>query len=157
MQHMFSCEEGTFYVSETVGRILAEQFQKLGVRAGEAVDITKAEGAKGNRKTIHLAGRASRHAGRGTAFGTREAVGRFIQMVEARKQAQQAQAAAQEQPKWAQALSSQTKHLVDVYGELVNYASSKHGNAIQPDDIRNMMTTVFINLSKHSGSSSSAA
>ena len=68
-----------------------------------------------------------------------------IRLVELRKQAQQAVEA---QPKWAEALSAQTRHLLDVYAELVNYASAKHGNAVKPDDIRAMMTTVFINLSK---------
>jgi hypothetical protein len=70
-----------------------------------------------------------------------------IQKIEARKQAQQAQTV-QEQPRWAHTLSMQTRHLVDVYAELVNYASAKHGNAVRSDDIRAMMTTVFINLSK---------
>ena len=37
VQHMFSADEGTFYVSEVVGSILAEQLQKLGVRIGEPV------------------------------------------------------------------------------------------------------------------------
>src|SRR5215470_3543034 len=35
VQHMFSSAEGAFYVSDAVGRILAEQFRKLGVRVGE--------------------------------------------------------------------------------------------------------------------------
>jgi hypothetical protein len=53
MQAMFSAEEGAFYVSETVGAILAEQFQKLGVKAGEPVEITKAEVSRGGgRKGI---------------------------------------------------------------------------------------------------------
>ena len=53
VQHMFSASEGAFYVSDTVGRILAEQFRKLGVRVGEPVEITKAEVASGNgRKSI---------------------------------------------------------------------------------------------------------
>jgi hypothetical protein len=53
MQAMFSAEEGSFYVSEVVGSILAEQFQKLGVKAGEPVEITKAEVSRGNgRKCI---------------------------------------------------------------------------------------------------------
>ena len=53
VQHMFSSAEGAFYVSDTVGRILAEQFRKLGVRVGEPVEITKAEVANGNgRKSI---------------------------------------------------------------------------------------------------------
>src|SRR5215471_2674135 len=52
-QHMFSSAEGPFYVSDAVGRILAEQFRKLGVRVGEPVEITKAEVANGNgRKSI---------------------------------------------------------------------------------------------------------
>ena len=34
LQHMFSAEEGAFYVSETVGAILAEQFKKLAIRVG---------------------------------------------------------------------------------------------------------------------------
>ena len=61
-----------------------------------------------------------------------------------------------EQPKWAQALSMQTRHLVDVYAELVNYASARHGNAVRSDDIRALMTTAFINLSK-GGSNSNVA
>ena len=53
MQHMFSAEEGAFYVSETVGAILAEQFRKLAIRVGEPIEITKAEVSKGNgRKGI---------------------------------------------------------------------------------------------------------
>jgi hypothetical protein len=39
--------------------------------------------------------------------------------------------------------------------ELVNYASGRHGNTVRPDDIRAMMTTVFINLSK--GANANAA
>src|SRR6516162_703856 len=53
MQAMFSAEEGAFYVSEVVGSILAEQFAKLGVKAGEPVEIMKAEVSRGNgRKCI---------------------------------------------------------------------------------------------------------
>jgi hypothetical protein len=53
MQQMFSADEGNFYVSETVGAILAEQFRKLNVRPGLPIEITKAEVSKGNgRKGI---------------------------------------------------------------------------------------------------------
>ena len=38
MQQMFSADEGNLYVSETVGAILAEQFRKLAIRAGEPID-----------------------------------------------------------------------------------------------------------------------
>src|SRR6516165_1009647 len=48
-----SAEDRTFYVSEVVGAILAEQFRKLCVKPGEPVEITKAEVSRGNgRKGI---------------------------------------------------------------------------------------------------------
>jgi hypothetical protein len=47
--------------------------------------------------------------------------------------------------------------VLDVYAELVAYASARHGNLVRPDDIRTMMTTVFINLSKNSGGNANAA
>jgi hypothetical protein len=154
VQHMFAAEEGTFYVSEPVGQILTDQCRKLNVRPGELIDIVKAEvskagGRKGIEWSVSKVGEAPEPPSQ-----LEQQLAQSIAMVEARKQAQQAQEA---QPKWAAALSMQTKHLVDVYAELVNYASAKHGNAIRPDDIRNMMTTIFINLSKNSGSNSNAA
>jgi hypothetical protein len=70
-----------------------------------------------------------------------------IALVQTRKAAAQAQSA-DGTPRWAQVLTSQTRQLLDVYAELVQYASAKHGNAIRPDDIRALLTTTFINLSK---------
>ncbi len=53
VQHLFTAEEGAFYVSDTVGNILVEQFRKLGVKVGEAVTICKREVANGGgRKSI---------------------------------------------------------------------------------------------------------
>jgi hypothetical protein len=52
-QHLFTAEEGTFYVSDTVGQILAEQIGRLGVRVGEPVTICKREVTNGGgRKSI---------------------------------------------------------------------------------------------------------
>jgi len=167
VQHMFSADEGTFYVSEVVGSILSEQLEKLDVRIGEPVEITKAEVSRpGGRKGIQwqVAKTVTPAEGLNGTFAPelpitpppmREQNGKppselveklqaSIAMIEARKQA----SAPADQPKWAQTLSSQTKHVLDVYAELVNYASARHGNAVKPDDIRAMMTTVFINLSK---------
>jgi hypothetical protein len=152
MQQMFTAEGGTFYVSEAVGQILTDQCRKLGIRPGEAIDIVKAEVSKaGDRKGIEW---SVSKVGEtlGPPSQLEQQLADSIRLVEARKAAQ----TATEQPKWAQALSMQTKHLVDVYAELVNYASAKHGNAVRSDDIRTMMTTVFINLSKN-GSNSNAA
>jgi hypothetical protein len=155
MQHMFSAEEGAFYVSETVGAILAGQLKKLGIKPGEPIEITKAEVSKGNGRkgiqwTVAKVGFAPGEEPDGTVAAQKPTelerqLAESIKLVEARKQAQPATEA---QPKWAQVLSAQTRYLVDVYAELVNYASGRHGNAVKPDDIRAMMTTVFINLSK---------
>jgi hypothetical protein len=170
MQHMFSAEEGAFYVSETVGGMLMDQFRKLNVKPGEPIEITKAEVNKGNGRkgiqwTVSKVGFAVGERGDGTfAVSTpqppselEQQLAASLAMVEARKQAQRAAAAAPvEQPKWAQHLAAQTKHLVDVYAELVSYAA-KHGNTVRTDDVRALMTTAFINLSKQNGSNSNAA
>src|SRR5215472_2461263 len=51
-QHMFSAEEGAFYVSDKVGGILMEQFKKLGVNVGDPIEICKSETGNGTgRKT----------------------------------------------------------------------------------------------------------
>ena len=50
VQHMFSAEEGAFYVSETVGQILTDQLRKLRTRPGDLVEICKAEVSRGNGK-----------------------------------------------------------------------------------------------------------
>ena len=53
LQHLFTAEEGAFYVSDTVGGILAEQIKRLGVRTGEPITICKREVANGGgRKSI---------------------------------------------------------------------------------------------------------
>src|SRR5215831_7103385 len=142
MQHMFSCEEGTFYVSETVGRILAEQFQKLGVKAGEPVDITKAEVAKGNRKSIEW--QVARVGTPEPPSALESQLKASIEMVDARKAAAQAQAAI---PASTEMLLLQTNALTDVYAEALRHAG-KHGNHIRPADVRALLTTVFINLSQ---------
>jgi hypothetical protein len=154
MQAMFSAEEGAFYVSETVGANLAQQFRKLGVKPGETVEITKAEvskngGRKGIQWTVAQPVAAEPEA---PPSELERKLADSIAMVEARKQAQ-----TPEQPAWARALSTQTRHGLDVYAELVAYASARHGNAVRPDDIRTMMTTVFINLRKNSGGNANGA
>ena len=152
-QHMFSSAEGAFYVSDTVGRILAEQFRRLGVRVGEPVEITKAEVANGNgRKSIQW-----QVARVGFAPGEQptaeppseleQKLAASIAMVESRKAAAQAQATGAP-PDWAQVLLLQTNVLSDVYAAALAHASATHGNAIKPEDIRALLTTAFINLSK---------
>jgi len=38
--------------------------------------------------------------------------------------------------------------LIDVYAAALNHASAKHGNAVKPEDVKTLLTTAFINLSK---------
>jgi hypothetical protein len=155
VQHQFSCEEGAFYVSETVGAILTEQFRRLRVQAGEPVEICKGEVTRGpGRKGIQWIVTQAGEQPDGT-FAVPK-VPEAPKAPASELEQQLAQSLAQVQPKWAQALSMQTRHLVDVYAELVTYASARHGNAVRADDIRALMTTAFINLSK-SGSNSNAA
>jgi hypothetical protein len=61
-----------------------------------------------------------------------------------------ASAAAPQNPqdRWKAVLLAQTNALTDVYAAALAHASSSHGNAIKPEDIRALMTTAFINLSK---------
>ena len=49
---------------------------------------------------------------------------------------------------WAQVLLGQTNALIDVYAAALNYAGTKHGNAVKPEDVKTLLTTAFINLSK---------
>jgi hypothetical protein len=52
---------------------------------------------------------------------------------------------------WALILFSQTKQVIDVYALACEYASKAHGNTVRTDDVRAIMTTAFINLSKQGG------
>jgi hypothetical protein len=51
-------------------------------------------------------------------------------------------------PQWADVLLAQTNLLADVYAAAVAHSSATHGNAVRPEDVRAIMTTAFINLSK---------
>src|SRR5215471_16311393 len=107
-QHMFTATQGTFYVSDAVGRILAEQFRKLGVRVGEPVEITKAEVANGNgRKSIQWqvsrVGFAPGEQPADEPSELEQKLAASIEQVTQRKAAAQAQAAGAP-PDWAQVL-----------------------------------------------------
>ena len=52
---------------------------------------------------------------------------------------------------WALFLLNQTRQVIDVYALACAYASTAHGNIVRTDDVRAIMTTCFINLSKQGG------
>jgi hypothetical protein len=71
-----------------------------------------------------------------------------IEQVAQRKNAAQAQAQSQSAgaaPGWGQMLLVHTNALADVYAAALAHASTAHGNAIKPEDIRALLTTAFIN------------
>jgi len=53
--------------------------------------------------------------------------------------------------RWEQVLLSQTNSLIDVYAATLNYAGTKHGEAVKPDDVKALLITAFINLAKQGG------
>jgi len=159
-QHMFSAEEGAFYVSDKVGGILMDQFRKLGVNVGDLIEICKSETGNGTgRKTQWV---VSWNPDKTTdtvepPSELEQKLADSIAHVEAKKAAQRAPVAVPaEQPAWARALANQTRQLIDVYAEAVAYASQRHGNSVKPEDVRSMMTTLFINMSKSGGSANAA-
>jgi hypothetical protein len=50
-----------------------------------------------------------------------------------------------------QYLIEQTQGLIDAYGALLKYASDRHGNSVKPDDVRALLTTMFINVTGKGG------
>ena len=154
MQQMFSADPGNFYVSETVGAILAEQFRKLNVRAGLPIEITKAEVAKGNGRkgiewTVTTLGYAPGEQPNGTVAIEKPSelerqLAESVRQVQARKAAQMAETAA---PAWTEALVSQTNAVVDAYAQVLKH-SSKHEGLVKGEDIRSIILSAFINVTK---------
>jgi hypothetical protein len=169
VQHMFSAEEGAFYVSETVGAILTEQFRKLHAKPGDLVEICKAEVTAGGRKRIQWqvaqVGYYPGEQPNGTLAVPKppaEAPGdleqklaQSIAQVEARKQAQQAQSAAPP-PAWALALVDQTNALVDAFASVVRH-SARHEGLIKADDVRSIFLSAYINATKAANGGRNAA
>jgi hypothetical protein len=156
MQQMFSADEGNFYVSETVGAILAEQFRKLNVRPGLPIEITKAEVSKGNGRkgiewTVATLGYAPGEQPNGTLVIEKPSelerqLAESVRQVQARKAAQMAETAAPA-PAWTEALVSQTNALVDAYAQVLKH-SSRHEGLVKGEDIRSIFLSAFINVTK---------
>jgi hypothetical protein len=53
---------------------------------------------------------------------------------------------------WAQFLLAQTEELIDIYAEASQYASDRHGNSVKAEDVRSLMLSAFINVSKNGAS-----
>ena len=170
VQHMFSAEEGAFYVSEVVGQILTEQLRKLHVRPGDWVEICKAEVTTGGRKKIQWQVAHIYPAGeqRDGTLAVPKSPARpeppsdlerqlaaSIAQAQERKQANQAQASAP-RPAWADALVDQTCVLVDAFATIVKH-SARHEGLIKADDVRAIFLSAYINATKASNGGRNAA
>ncbi len=51
-------------------------------------------------------------------------------------------------PAWANVLTAKTDALIDVYAACLEHAN-KHGNHVKPDDVRALLTTVYIAMTKN--------
>jgi hypothetical protein len=165
-QYRFSSDAGTFYVSEAVGSILHDRFHKLGIEAGEPIEICKREMVRNGRKSIQWevteVGFAPGEQPDGT-FAVPAAAPAEASVLErqlaasiAEAQARKAPAKASVSEGWQTVLLSQTNALTDVYAAALAYASERHGNAVKADDIRSLLLSVFINISKSGGSRNAA-
>ena len=161
LQHQFNAAEGVFYVSEAVGQILAAQFRKLGVKPGEPVEICKAEVDAGRgRKSLQwivslpLGSESDTPADRPAVRVDRP--GPVAVPAPAPALAPQSVPDAPQRPRWAETLAAHTSTLVDVYAAVLRDAGEKHGNAVKPDDVRNLLTTMFIQYAQKGGLSNAA-
>jgi len=170
-RHMYSLTDGrVMYVDP----LTAARIKSLGVQPGEFFFIRKDKNERRTEWSVYreadqapapparrslppheLARRlpeivAARNAG----ASLEEQLAASIDMVERRKTAARAEepAPAAMRQSWQTVLLAQTNALTDVYAAALAYASEKHGNAVKPEDIRNMMTTAFISLSKKDNS-----
>jgi hypothetical protein len=41
--------------------------------------------------------------------------------------------------------------LIDVYAAALNYANTEHGDSVKPEDVRSILLSAFINVSKNGG------
>jgi hypothetical protein len=141
-----------------------DQFRKLGVRAGEPVEICKAEVSRGNGRkaiqwTVAKVGFVPGQQADGTLAVPKpqpsqleQQLAASIAMVEARKQPQQAQEAA---PAWAAYLVKQSNVLIDAYSQVLTHAS-QYPN-VRGEDVRSIFLSTFINVSKSSNGGRNAA
>ena len=149
--HMFTADEGVFYVSEKAGKVITDQLRKLGVKPGEPAEICKAviDAGRGRTSTQWIVSYPVSDAAEPAAPA--QPAPAPAPAATPRKPVAVAPAAASAgpaRPHWADVLIAQTTVVVDCYAAILAHASEAHGNAVRPEDVRTLMTTVFINLAK---------
>ena len=161
-----------------VDQLTAAKIKSLGVQPGELFFVVK---TKNGRLTDYQVYRESEEPRRVVAFGghkktfpalktalperlyhapedttLEDQLRASIDLVERKKleaklnQHPASEPAAIEMP-WARRLVDQTNVLVDAYAAVLAAASTKHGNAVKPEDVRSLLVTSFIQLSQNKG------
>jgi len=150
-QHLFSAEEGVFYVSEAAGKMIAAQLKKLGVQPGDPVEICKAETDAGRgRKQIQWLVSVPLAEGPPPEPPAEVPAPRLVAVP-----ARTAATAAPERPRWAETLTIHTNALIDVYATVLRHANEQQAG-IRPDDVRALLTTMFIQYAQKGGLNSNA-
>ena len=144
---LYRTDQGDVYVPMVVGEIFARSILQHNIKANDPVRILKAAADIGNgRKAI----RWSLTPAAGEASNGTLAVPRM-----APQAAPVVAKAAPQRPQWAEHLLFTTNLLTDVYAAALAHSSTTHGNVVKPEDVRSILVTAFINISK--GSISNAA
>jgi hypothetical protein len=170
-----------FYVSEPVGKIIGDACRRLKIDAGEPVVICKAEVSDGRgRKTIRwqvtrvnpIGQQADGTFAMPAVSHTNGANGSQppAPPVAPTTQVQQpvpvingngtANGGGGHVPPpanplahsgWALQLKEQAQTLIDIYAELMQYAATRHGGLVKAEDVRSILLSAYINVSKSNG------
>jgi hypothetical protein len=157
-QIKYRTDLGDLYVSLAVGAIIADAIQKHAIEAGQVIRVLKAtvplsNGRKGIRWSVEpvlttpVMNTDLSHGIRGASSGPGQS-NQPVPVVVIEPERKPVAPAPAARPQWADILLAQTNLLADVYAAAVAHSSATHGNAVRPEDVRAIMTTAFINLSK---------
>ena len=148
---LYRTDQGDVYVPMVVGEIFAKSILAHNIRTNDPVRILKAAAdIGGGRKAIRWSLTPLTSAGE-------QSNGSLAVPRMAPQAAPVLAKAAPQRPQWAENLLHTTQLLTDVYAAALAHASAAHGNSIKPEDVRALMTTAFINISKSAGVNSNAA
>lgn len=149
-QLRYRTDKGDLYVSPAVAKIFAAAIAAQQIQPGEPIVIAKLEASLGNgRKSIRWSmDRAGTSHGAKRERSDTMPIGEQPDGTFAMPPAQVIAPASAPRPQWANVLLAQTNVLADVYAAALAHSSANHGNAVKPEDLRALMTTAFINLSK---------
>jgi hypothetical protein len=162
VQHMFSTDQGAFYVSDTVGEILADQFRALGVEVGEPIEICKREVNNGRgRKSIRWNVAKVGFVPGEVAVTPAEASELEKQLKASLDQVQKKAAirgsresqpsrVAAAMPTYVSQLVEQTNALVDAYAAALQHAASL-GGLVKTEDVRSIFLSAVIGAQKQGG------